>query len=180
MSISWLDNRKEAFWGVRRLARNALCLCVALILSYLESFLPILPLPGFKLGFANIVVMLIFFYLSPVDAAFVSFARVFLLSLLFGNPVSFAFSVSGAILSFLGLIAVRYMARGVFSFVGVSALCAALHNLGQILAATLMFDASAMISYLPVLLLASIVFGGITGAFVNYLAPKLKKLKGNV
>ena len=178
MSISWRDNRNNTARGVRRLARNALFLCVALMLSYLESFLPILPLPGFKLGFANVVVMLVFFYHSPTDAAIVSLARVCLLSLLFGNPVSFAFSVSGAVLSFLGLVTVRYMARGVFSFVGVSALCAALHNLGQILAASLLFDASAMISYLPVLLLASIVFGGITGVFVNYFAPKLTKLKG--
>ena len=99
-------SRQAKLGAARRLAYGAALLCIALAFSYLEAIAPIslvIPLPGIKLGLANIAVMLAFFCLSPIDAALVSFARIALSALLFGSPVSFFFSLCGGALAYLSL-----------------------------------------------------------------------------
>ena len=173
------DKKTLSHSKVARLALDATLLCLALILSYVELFIPlnlIIPLPGFKLGFANIIVMLAFYIISPRDAIVVSVMRVALSSLLFGNAMSFCFSLSGAILSLVGLYLARKFLSARLSFIGVSVLSAALHNLGQTLAAGAFYGWNVILSYLPILLLASAVFGAIVGIVVNLSAPRLEKI----
>ena len=62
------------------------------------------------------------------------------------------------------------------SFLGVSVLCAAAHNCGQIIAAATLFGSSLITSYLPLLLIASVVYGGIVGALLNLCIPRLKPI----
>ncbi len=174
MSILSRDKR------VRRIALDAMLIALAMMLSYLEVLLPLqalLPLPGFRLGLANVVVMLTFCLLSPVDAAIVSGVRILLMGLLFGSATSLYFSFLGGLLAFLTLLLLRPIQKRI-SFVGVSILCAAAHNLGQILAAVTLFGVSLLLSYLPMLLIASVIYGGIVGVLVNLLAPRLQKTVG--
>jgi len=161
---------------VRRISIDALLCVFAMMLSYLEVLLPlsvIIPLPGFRPGLANLAVTLVFVLLSPADAALVSAVRILLMGLLFGTVTSLWFSFLGGLLSYLTLLLLSHIGRG-FSFLAVSVLSAAAHNTGQILAATLLFEASVIFSYLPVLLLASVFFGGIVGLLLNLLLPRLK------
>ena len=160
---------------VKRLCLDAMLLCVAMMLSYIEAILPlslILPLPGAKLGLANIAITLCFFMISPLDAGVVSFSRVCLTALLFGNVNSFFFSLAGAFLAYLGMIFAKALKKH-FSFYGICVLCAALHNLGQCIAAMIILDAAGVISYLPLLLIFALIFGLITGAVITPLS-KLK------
>ena len=60
-----------------------------------------------------------------------------------------------------------------FSYVGVSVLSAAAHNTGQVLAAVVLFGPSLIPSYLPLLLVASVVYGGAVGFLLNLLIPRL-------
>lgn len=164
---------------VARLSLDAVLLCLSLALSYVELFIPlnlIVPLPGFKLGFANIIVMLAFFIISHGDAAIISLVRVALSSLLFGNAMSFCFSVSGAVLSLIGLYIAKKLLSKRLSFVGVSVLSAALHNLGQTLTASVFYGWAVILSYLPILLIASVVFGAVVGFVVNASMPRLDKI----
>ena len=62
------------------------------------------------------------------------------------------------------------------SFVGVSILSAAAHNTGQILAAVTLFDGSLLFSYLPMLLVASILCGGAVGILLNLTLPRLQRI----
>lgn len=168
--------------GTRRLCLNALLCVLAMMLSYLEAMLPlgaILPIPGFRLGLANVVVMAVFCLFSPFDAACVSFVRICAMGLLFGSVTSFYFSFLGGALSFLSLLLLSRFVRGV-SFLGASVLCAAAHNTGQILAAVTLFGAELVYSYLPLLLFASVVYGAAVGMLLNLIMPRLQRLRGTL
>ena len=61
------------------------------------------------------------------------------------------------------------------SFVGVSVLCAAAHNVGQILAAVTLFGPALIVSYLPWLLVSAVICGGAVGLLLNLLIPRLQR-----
>ena len=173
MSILWRDNR------VHRLTLDAAFLALAMGLSYLEYLLPIasvIPLPGFRLGLANLVVMLAFYLLSPLDAAFISTLRILLSGLLFGSVTALYFSALGGLCSFFVLL-LLYLLRAKCSFIGASILSASAHNAGQILAAATLYGALVARSYLPYLLFASIFYGGLLGFLSNLLLRRLQKAK---
>ncbi len=167
---------------LRRLCLDAMLLSVSLLLSYLEAVLPLtvwLPLPGFKLGLCNIIITLTFVTLSPWDAAAVSLCRISMMGILFGNAASFTFSLCGAVLSFLGLWIFARAGQKLFSMVGVSVGCAALHNIGQLTAAAFWFGTEVIFSYLPALLIAALIFGTVTGILLLILLPRFEKLNKN-
>lgn len=164
----------------RRIAYDAAFLILALGLSYLEALFPlgaIIPIPGFKLGLANVVVMLVLWRISVADAAIVSLLRVTVMGMLFGTPMSFLFSFCGALLSFAVLVLLRKTASGRISFIGVSVLSASAHNMGQLLCAGIFFGFGVVSSYLPFLLVASTVFGALSGAVINAIYPPLEKIR---
>lgn len=161
----------------KRLCLDACLVAFAMMLSYLEVLLPLqalIPLPGFRLGIANVAVTVTFCLLSPIDAACVSAIRILLMGLLFGSATSLYFSFLGGLCSFLMLILISRIAKGC-SFLGVSVLCAAAHNIGQILAAMTLFGLGIVFSYLPLLLIASVIYGGTVGLLLNLILPCLQK-----
>ncbi len=162
----------------KRIALLGLFTALALIFSYLEHLLPLpLPLPGFKLGLCNIVVLFVAYYMGLCEAAALSLLRVILTSLLFGGPTSFVFSLLGATLSFGTLVFSKLVLRSTVSFIGVSALSAAAFNIGQIFAASLLYTTLSVFGYLPLLLLASAALGSVVGVLLNLLAKRISPLK---
>ncbi len=162
-----------------RICQDALMLGLSLIFSYLEAILPLtfwLPLPGFKLGLCNIIITMVFVCISPLDAAIISFSRILLMGVLFGNVTSFIFSLCGGLLSYVGLWLLVRIGERIFSTVGVSVGCALLHNIGQLLAASFLFGADAIFGYLPFLLISALLFGTITGILLQILLPRFRKL----
>ena len=163
---------------VLRLCRDAAFLCAALAFSYLETLFPLsllIPLPGVKLGLANVLITAVFFWYSPIDAGVVSALRVGIAALLFGTVTSFFFSALGALAAYGVLWLCRLFLRRFCSYIGVSVLAAAGHQIGQITAACLLFRSAAPQAYLPVLLCVAIVTGGVTGLLLNLMAPRLEK-----
>lgn len=161
---------------IRRMTVDAMMCVMAMMLSYLEVLLPLtgwIPLPGFRLGLANIAVLVVFVLISPADAAVVSAVRILLMGLLFGSATSLYFSAAGGLCSYLLLLLLRTIGRRC-SFFGVSVLSAAAHNTGQLLAAVTLFGSALLTAYLPFLLVASVVYGGIVGCLLNLLIPKLQ------
>ncbi len=161
----------------KRLCLDALMLAAALVLSYIEAVLPLtawIPLPAFKLGLANIIVTMIFIKISPLDAAAVSICRISIMGLLFGNIQSFCFSLCGGLLSYFGLWLLAHFGKRFFSMVGISVGCAVLHNSGQIVAAVIFFGTDVILGYLPVLLIAALIFGSLTGMLLQLILPRLK------
>ncbi len=162
---------------IRRISMDAMLCVLAMMLSYLEVILPLnllVPLPGFRLGLANVAVVAVFCLFTPIDALAVMSVRILLMGLLFGSPTSLYFSAMGGLFSFAVLMLAKYLCKKC-SLVGVSILCAAAHNTGQVIAAVTLFDAALITTYLPALLIASVIYGGIVGVLLNLLLPRLQK-----
>lgn len=154
---------------------DALLVCAALLLSFVEAVFPIaaLPIPGFKMGLPNIAILYCAFALSVPDAFAVSLARSLLVFLFFGSPTSLLFSLMGGAMVLLGLAILKVSCLAYrFSFVGISVLSASLHNMGQLLAAFLL-TGSAVLGYFPALILASLIYGTLTGVILNALPVRL-------
>ena len=163
-------------WRVKRLSHLALLTALALIFSYLESLVPLpMMLPGFKLGLCNVVVLFCAYRLSLWDAAILSLVRVLVTALLFGNVTGFLFSLFGAFFAFLAIVFAKTLLLKQLSFVGVSVLSAAAFNFGQILAASLLYASVSVFAYLPLLLVASAIFGGAVGLLLNLIFDRLGK-----
>jgi len=162
---------------VARVAESAAFLSVALILSFVESFLPsaLLPLPGFKIGLANLAILSLYYRTEHLaDAAVLSLCRCLITFLLFGNVTSLLFSLCGGAAVILMLALVGRM-RG-FSFIGVSVLCAAAHNAGQLLTAVFL-TGTAVLAYLPALFAASAFYGTVNGVILNRMPEFITKHK---
>lgn len=149
----------------KRLALNAVLISVALALSYIERFIPLqmlIPLPGVKLGLANIVTMTALYLLGFSDALVILALRCALGSLFGGGFTSLLFSLSGGLLSVLVMGGARQLPF--LSVYGVSILGAAAHGAGQIAIAMLLMHTVYIGAYLPWLLLVALATGMATGA----------------
>lgn len=152
----------------------------ALMLSYLESFLPLGALtgiPGIKLGLSNIAVIVVFYAVGRREALMVSLLRILLFALLFGSVTSFLFSLCGGLLAFCVLLLTERLKDRFFGMLGISMLSAALHNTGQLLAAAILLRSRDVFAYLPVLLLASIPCGALTGLIAGLLVNKIHRIR---
>ena len=145
----------------KKIARVGIFISLAMIFSYLEAILPFnFGIPGVKLGIANIVVVTALYQLDTAETAAISFVRIFLMGLLFGNILSLAYSFSGGLLSLLGMILCK---RLKLSVIGVSIIGGVLHNMGQLNAAMLILKSTALSYYMPVLLISGMITGFLIG-----------------
>ena len=144
------------------------------MLSYLESLVPSLGVPGVKLGLPNIAIVFALYRLGWRDACIISLVRVFLVFLLFGNGAGLAYSVVGAALSLalMGLL----KKTGKFSSVGVSVAGGVAHNGGQILVAMALLETSRLAWYLPVLWVSGTVAGVLVGIVSGVLVKRVPEV----
>lgn len=163
----------------RKLVFFSLAVTLATALGFLEMLLPNpLPLPGVKLGLANIVTLMVLSMYGLKEGLSVALLRVLFASLLAGTffSVSFMLSLSGAVLSTLTMsFFFRYFST--FSIIGVSMAGAVMHNVGQLLMAAFLIQTPYIFYYLPVLLLAGIPTGLVTGYLARLLLHYLEDFK---
>ena len=160
---------------IRTVAFVGITASVALLLAYVEFLLPPLfvSVPGIKAGLPNVIILYVLYCLDTKYAALVSFVRIFLLWAMFGNAVSLAYSVAGAVLSLLAMSLMKRTNK--FSTVGVSVTGGVMHNLGQILVAMVILDTSKIAYYLLVLAVTGTISGifiGLCGALLVKRIPK--------
>lgn len=156
---------KTAFLG--------LCTALALILAYVEVLLPPLlsAVPGIKMGLPNIIIIFLLYRHGPLTAAGVSLVRVLLVALLFGNAMSLAYSLAGALLSLAVMALLRRL--DFLSAVGVSVAGGVTHNVGQILMAMLVLGTAELGYYLIVLAVTGTVAGILIGLCGNLLIRRI-------
>jgi len=157
----------------KKVARYGLLLALALVLSYAESLVPLsVAVPGVKLGLPNLAVLFALYRLGEKDAVTLSILRVVLVSILFGNAYSLWYSLAGAVLSLGAMIGLKKL--GFFGKLGVSVAGGVCHNLGQIAVAILVLRSTAVIYYLPVLLLSGTLAGIAIGAVGAIMVERVK------
>ena len=157
----------------QKLCTLALTVSAAMLLSFIESQLPSFAIvPGMKVGLANIAVVFALYRVGGKAAIAVSLVRVFLISQLFGSPVSMLYGLAGAGLSLALMILLKKCSP--FSPVGVSVAGGVAHNIGQIAVACVMIRSTALLYYLPVLMISGTVAGVVIGIASGVLVKRLK------
>ncbi len=157
----------------KRLALCGIFAALAIVAGYIETLIPFdFAVPGIKLGIANIVILCAVYILSPAEALLIAFFKCGAAALLFGTPVTFFYSVCGTMLS----LAVMLLLKKSASPVGVSVAGAVFHNFGQLIAASFMLKSAGVFYYFPVLIIAGIAAGLITGFAAKLLLKYLKNI----
>ena len=155
----------DAMTNPKRIVLSAVLVSLALAFSYMERFIPLqmlIPLPGVKLGLANVVTLIALYLLGTKSAFAILILRCFLGSLFGGGITGFLFSITGGLLS-MTVMALCKIAP-LLSVYGVSILGAAAHNIGQILAAMVLMHSVYIGMYLSYLLVVALFTGFATGA----------------
>lgn len=162
--------------GANRITRLALLTAIALTIFLAEAQLPVIPVPGVKLGLANIVTVYAMFALGPGDALLVLSARVFLGAIFSGQMMTLLYSAAGGFLSWcvLGLLRKQLPEAQIWL---ASPVAAVFHNLGQLLAAAAVLRSWAVMVYLPYLILAAVMAGLFTGAAAQALIRRLNRIQ---
>ena len=158
----------------RTISTVAMASTLALILSYIESLVPLsFAVPGIKMGLANIAIVFVLYRLGEKEAIAVSLIRLFWVAVLFGSFMTFLYSLAGAVLSMTVMIILKKSEK--FSAVGVSVAGGITHNAGQIIAAVLLMETAQIAYYLPVLVVSGTVTGVIIGIVSALLINKIPK-----
>ena len=160
-------------YSTKKLTTLALTVSMALILSFIESRIPaFVAVPGIKAGLANIAVIFTLYKIGWREAITVSIIRVFLVSFLFGTPVSLIYSLTGATLSLTVMILLKKLTP--LSEITVSTCGASMHNVGQIAAASFVLATNVVVYYLPFLMVSGVIAGIIVGTVSGLLIKQVK------
>ena len=165
---------------MKKIAQGGLLVAVALVLSLIEKMFPlqaVIPIPGIKLGLANVVTLFALTVLGTRQAVVIVLCRVTLAAIFMGSITGFLFSLFGGLLALFVMRVLLVRAGTWFSLVGVSIGGAAAHNIGQICAAMLTLGTVDVAGYLPLLLLSAIPMGFVTGLTASAVLGHLKKIQ---
>ena len=152
----------------------ALLTAIALTIFMVEAQIPALvPIPGIKLGLANIVTVFTVFAIGPKEGAAVLFVRVFLGAVFAGNFSTILYSGAGGLCAILTTIGAKHiLTKKQLWIAGV--LGAIAHSIGQMAMAVLLTATPGLIAYLPVMILVGIFTGAFTGLCAQFLTERLR------
>ncbi|MBR6072215.1 MAG: Gx transporter family protein [Acholeplasmatales bacterium] len=147
---------------VKRWSIIAMLLAMAIVLSIMESFIPVW-IPGVKLGLANVIILIMLYEFKSSEAFLVQLLRIVLASIMRGTFLgpSFAMSIAGGLLAFIVMF--LFVRIKIFTPLGVSSISAVAHATGQILAAMWLLGTTAVMYYLPFIMLLSLATGILSG-----------------
>lgn len=146
---------------------------LAMVLSYLESLIPVsYAVPGVKLGLANMITIIAMQKLGFKNALVISVGRIILSGILFGNIAVIIYSMAGALLSLLIMWGVGKIK--IFSMVGISVCGAVAHNFGQLIVAAFMMENIRIMYYMLVLAISGTIAGIVIGISASAIIKNIK------
>lgn len=152
--------------SIRAVAELSIYVALAFIFGYLENLFPIpMPVPGMKLGFANVITVIVLYRRNFRDALLVSLLRIILNAFTFGSLFSLLYSLAGSLLSLFIMTLIKRKTS--LAPVSVSAAGSICHNLGQFITAGLLVGFPALIYYAPLLYFAGLISGILIGILCN-------------
>lgn len=170
--MQWCDRRSIV---TKKISLLAMLLSLSMVFSYFEARFPIITwIPGAKLGLANIVVMVALYEIGTKEAWCLSVLRVILTGFLFANLFSVLFSLAGAFLSLGAMTILKRYTK--LSMLYVSIAGGILHNLGQIIVASIVLENQNVWYYFPVLFFTGILAGTIIGILGCSICKKVRKI----
>ncbi len=161
-----------------KVAGYGLLIALAFIFSYVEALIPLpLPIPGIKLGLANLVNVVGLYTVGIAGTLVVGLLRIVMVGFTFSNPGSMLYALSGGILS----LTVMGLAKktGWLDKTGVSILGGVFHNIGQLSMAAWITKTAGVFTYLPLLLVAGIITGAVIGILGGIVTERIAPVVGH-
>ena len=159
----------------KRMVYDALFSGIALTIFMVEAQLPPpVPIPGVKLGLANIVTLFAVYALQPADAAAILLVRILLGGILSGRLISLLYSFVGGVFCLGTMLLLKKLLRKQIWLCSIGGAMA--HNVGQILVAVILTRTLYVAVYLPVLIAAGSIAGLFTGLCVQMAMRLLKRV----
>lgn len=158
----------------KKISIIAMFTAFAVILSYIETFIPVVGIPGVKLGLANFAIVLAIYILGYKSAITINVVRILIIGAFFGNLFSICFSIAGAVISFISMALLKRI--GKVSMITVAITGGVFHNIGQIFVASLVVDTYSIFSYIPVLIISGIVTGSVIGILTSIVYGRTKNI----
>lgn len=161
----------------KKLALMAVLTAIALTIFMIESQLPpLVPVPGIKLGLANVITLTAMLILGRREAGAILAVRVILGAVFAGSPAALIYSAAGGFLAYLMMcLTVRLFSEKQLWI--VSALAGVAHNAGQLIACVLIVKTPGVFAYGPILAVSGVITGCFTGFAAMYLVQAVRKLK---
>ncbi len=157
----------------KRLCHMALLTALALIIFMVEAQLPQLaPVPGMKLGLANIITVYAMAVMGPGDTLMILLARIFLGSVFSGQMTTIFYSFAGGMFCYCTMLLLRKLLKPHQLWLG-SVFGAMSHNVGQLFAAMIIMKTTVVWLYLPALLAVSVLTGALTGLAAQFVVSRL-------
>jgi len=151
-------------------------ICNAILISLLEMIIPIpVPIPGVKLGLANIITIIAIAFLDFKDVLLIVFLRCVVVAVLSKGITVLPFSLTGGLLSAIAMWLLYKKAWRLFSIKGISVVGAIVHNTAQLLVASVILGETVIFYYIPVLLISAVVTGLITGSISELTVREIEK-----
>ena len=158
----------------RKLTTMALLSAIALTIFVVEAQIPApVPIPGIKLGLANIVTAYAVYALGAKEGAAILFVRIFLGAIFSGNFGTILYSAGGGALAILTTIGLKFVLRENQLWI-TGCLSAIAHSIGQMIVAVWATGTPSLLIYLPVLIVCSVITGICTGLCAQLLVKRGK------
>jgi len=180
MSKTGTLDRADQMSKTQRLVIVSLFFAVALIIAIIENSLPPLPgmIPGVKFGFSNIAVMYVLFFVGKKEAYAVAVLKAVFVFTTRGF-VAATLSLTGGLLSITVMVILLLIFRDKISYLVLSIFGAVFHNIGQLVAVSLIYTNFYLLYYFPVLLVAGVVAGVATATLLKIIMPVFQRLRFN-
>ena len=150
----------------KKMVKLSLFATISLALFVVETRIPnLVPIPGVKLGLANIITVCAVYSFAPIEVALITAVRITLGTIFCGSPLTFIYSLVGSTLSLIVSILVKNVIKRDKMWI-TSIISAIIHNIGQILTASVVMRSMAIFAYLPIL----VISGAVTGLFCGLVA----------
>ncbi|MGL4361874.1 MAG: Gx transporter family protein [Cellulosilyticaceae bacterium] len=162
---------------IKKLVYISLLCTLALIVYIIEMQIPpLLPIPGVRLGLANMVSLAVLLIYGPKECLSVLIMRILLGSIITGQVSALLFSLTGGLLSNLGMIGLYLCFKENISIWVLSIVGSLLHSFGQVTIAVLITKTVGVYFYLPILLISSIVTGYFVGLGAQFISKRFKQI----
>lgn len=170
---------KENRTDVKKIAFLGLMLALVIVLVWMERMLPPLPLlpPNMKLGLSNIVIMFSLFFVGKREGFLLVFLKA-LFNMLLRGPIGAMLSLSGGLLSVITIVLIAWLFKEKASYIMLGIVGAIAHNAGQLLIfCAIMQNFRLFVFYAPVLLVAGMILGILSGTLLKIALPTLQRIQ---
>lgn len=161
--------------NTKKLTLISMFLGLALIIFIIEAQIPpIVPIPGVKLGLANIINLIALYMMGRKESFIILVLRIIMSSIFTGNGAGFMYSLAGGFICFMTMGILSFFIKERHLWI-VSVFGAIGHNMGQITIAMLLLRTHYIIWYAPVLVISAIITGLFTGLTAQFIMHSIRK-----